>query len=403
MLPRVEIGIGTVRNLAAALIGVTLTLAALAQTPDDHVVFDWPSRLDPSRTLQDTVDAAPDGSVVRIHGVHELAEPIWIRSKRLRFVGDGTEGAVRTELVRPAPSARDPIPDADAVVGVLNFIDAGGGIERMRFRGGPDAAIVGRETAAGPRGGHEMRIANVVIREVGRGILWRSTGKITVSDTKITDAAWNGIAIAPLGGPGQFLHFDMHGIDIFDFGNAGIVFVDDPGVCDDDHTVKNATIIGGGGPGILAIRSGVCVFDSHIALTRGAGILAISAAVLLQHSKIFFPTPLLDGRFGDGIVAVAGPGRSVVTVFDNEIKNVHRAYLANYGSEISFSSNEMVCTDGFDLEAAGWLGFPFTYVGPEMQCSDECPAQLGLPPASFKACQAVASTLAPLAPAAPIP
>lgn len=234
-----------------------------------------------------------------------------------------------------------------------------------------------------------------------RGILLQSPGKVTLSDSKMSDIAWNAVAFAPLGG--QSLLFDVHGINILDFGNAAITFVDTPGSCDDDHTVRNATIIGGGGPGILAIRSGVCVFDSHIAGTRGAGILAISAAVLVQRSKIFFPTPLLDGRAGDGIVAVAGPGRSLVTVLESEIKNVERAFISNYGSEVIFTGNELVCTDGFDLEATQWLGFPSSYSGPEFQCSDACPAQLGLPPPSFERCRAEAAGLAPLLPAMPIP
>lgn len=376
-----------------------LIVVGFAQPRDERIVLEWPSRIDPTRSLQDVVDDATHGSVIRIRpGIHPI-EPIWIRNKDLTFEGGGTDGPGRTELVRPSPDAREPIPDAEAVIGTLNFVNSGGGVARVRFRGG-DAATVGRVTADRARAGYTMSIANVAISHVGRGILWRSSGKIKVSDTKVTDVAANGIAIAPPGG--QSLFFDLHGIDIFDFGNAAIVFVDNPGVCDDDHTVKNATIIGGGGPGILAVRSGVCVFDSHIALTRGAGILAISAAVLLQHSKIFFPTPLLDGRFGDGIVAVAGPGRSVVTVFDNEIKNVERAYISNFGSEVIFTGNELVCTDGFDLEATQWLGFPSTYSGPEFQCSDACPAQLGLPPPSFNACEAQ-SAGPPLAPQMPFP
>jgi hypothetical protein len=383
----------------AGLAAASLIAVGLAQPRDERLVLEWPSRIDPSRSLQDVVDEAAHGGVIRIRpGTHQL-EPIWIRNKDVSFEGGGTDGPGRTELVRPSPDARDPIPEADAAIGTLNFINAGIGVSRLRMRGG-DAAIIGRVTADRARAGYTMNIANVAISHAVRGIVWGSPGKIKVSDTKVTDVAWNGIAIAPPGG--QSLFFDLHGINIFDFGNAAIVFVDNPGVCDDDHTVKNATIIGGGGPGILAVRSGVCVFDSHIALTRGAGILAISAAVLVQHSKIFFPTPLLDGRFGDGIVAVAGPGRSVVTVLDNEIKNVERVYISNFGSEVAFTGNELVCTDGFDLEATPWLGFPSTYSGPEFQCSDACPAQLGLPPPSFKACEAQ-SAGPPLAPQMPFP
>lgn len=385
--------------VAAGILLVGLIGLGAAQNRTDRIVFEWPSRIDPSRSLQSVVDEAPTGSVIRIRGVHET-EPIWIRNKDLTFEGTGADGPGRTELVRPVPDARDPVPEAGAAIGTLNFINSGGGAARMRFRGG-DTAIVSRATADAVRGGYKFSIANIAISHVVRGILLQSPGKATLSDSKISDIAWNAVAFAPLGG--QSLFFDVHGINIFDFGNAAFTFVDTPGTCDDDHTVKNVTIIGGGGPGILAIRSGVCVFDSHIALTRGAGILAISAAVLVQRTKIFFPTPLLDGRAGDGIVAVAGPGRSLVTVLDNEIKNVERAYISNYGSEVIFTGNELVCTDGIDLEATQWLGFPTTYSGPELQCSDACPAQLGLPPPSFERCLAEAAGLAPLLPAHPIP
>jgi hypothetical protein len=328
------------------------------------------------------------------------------------LVGSGADGPGRTELVRPVPSFRDPIVDAALATGVLNVIDSSAEIGRMLIRGS-DAGILSRETRTGGRGGYTLTIRSVAIRDTQRGMLLMSTGKAKVSDTKITDVAWNGISMAPStnGGKGAFLKFELLSIDIFDFGNAGIVYIDDPGVCDDEHTVKDATIVGGGGPGILAIRSGVCVRNSHIALTTGAGILAISAAVLVEQSRIYFPLPLADGRFGDGIVAAAAvTGRSVVTVYGNEIKNVARAYLASYGSEVTFNGNEMAChafaapgSSGIDLDAEEWLGFPFTFSGNPLQCSDLCPALLGLSPPSLQPCHAETAGIAPLTPAASIP
>jgi hypothetical protein len=344
-------------------------------------------------------------------GVYELSEPIWIR-RNVTLVGSGADGPDRTELVRPLPSPRDPIVDAALATGVFNVIDASADFGRMLIRGS-EAGIVSRQTRSGVRGGYTLTVRGVTIRDTQRGMLLMSTGNAKVSDTKITDVAWNGISMAPStnGGHETFLKFELFAIDIFDFGNAGIVYIDDPGVCDDDHTVKEATIVGGGGPGILAIRSGVCVRDSHIALTTGAGILAISAAVLVEHSKIYFPLPLLDGRFGDGIIAAAAAtGRSVVTVYDNEIKNVARAYLTSYGSDVTFNANEMEChtlttpgSSGIDLDAEQWLGFPFNFSGSPLQCNDQCPALLGLSPPSLQTCHAETAGIAPLAPATPIP
>jgi hypothetical protein len=381
-------------RLAAAVLfapAIALMVVSLIHARDARVIVEWPSRTDPSRSLQETIDGAPEGVVVRIlAGVYELSEPIWIQ-RNVTLVGSGPDGRDRTELVRPLPSRRDPIVDATLATGVLNVIDSSAEIGRMLNRGS-DAGIVSRDAPSGARGAHTLTVRGVVIRDTQRGMLLMSTGKAKMSDTKITDVAWNGIAMAPpaKGGQGTSLKFELHSIDIFDFGNADIVYIDDPGVCDDEHTVT-ATILGGGGPGILAIRSGVCVRNSHIALTTGAGILAISAAVLVEHSKIYFPLPLPDGRFGDGIVAAAAAtGRSVVTVYDNEIKNVARAYLTSYGSDVTFNANEMAChtlttpgSPGIDLDAEEWLGFPFNFSGSTLQCNDQCPALLGLSPPSL--------------------
>jgi len=400
-------------TLCTAMVFVPLTgliVAGLAQTRDDRPILEWPSRIDPSLSLQSVIDNAPNGAVVRIlTGVHVLPADLWIRDKRLTFVGSGTDGPGRTELVRPVPSARDPIPNAELATGVFNAVGADLEVRNMLIRGS-EVGIVSREAPGRIRGGHTVTVNKVYIRDTQRGMLLMSSGKAKVSHTKITDVAWNGIAMHPeaTGGLGSLLKFELHDIDIFDFGNAGIVYVDDPGVCDDEHTVKNATIFGGGGPGILAIRSGVCVRDSHIALTTGAGVLAISAAVLVERSKIFYPLPLPDGRFGDGIVAAAAvTGRSVVTVFDNEIKNVWRAYLTSYGSEVTFNANEMACHlspgSGIDLNAEQWLGFPFNFSGNLFQCSSQCPALLGLSPPSFQECKALGTGTGPPEAATPIP
>lgn len=400
-------------GLCIALMFAPLTgriVSGLAQTRDDRPILEWPSRADPSLSLQEVIDNAPAGAVVRVlSGVHELPEPIWIRQK-LTLIGSGTDDPGRTELMRPVPSPHAPIVDAALATGVLNVIDTSAEIGRMVIRGS-DAGIVSRETRSGVRGGHSLTAHRVIIRDSQRGLLVMSTGKVKVDDSKVTDIAWNAIAMAPppKGGLGTLLKFELAGIDIFDFGNAAIVYIDDPGVCDDDHIVKDVTIFGGGGPGILAIRSGVCVRDSHIALTTGAGILAISAAVLVERSKIFYPLPLPDGRFGDGIVAAAAvTGRSVVTVFDNEIKNVWRAYLTSYGSEVAFNANEMAChlaptQTAIDLNGEQWLGFPFNFSGNLFQCSSQCPALLGLSPSSFQECKALGTGTGPPEAVTPIP
>lgn len=137
--------------VVAGLSAASLMAIGFAQPGDERVVLEWPSRTNPARSLQQVVDEAPDGSVVRIRGIHDV-EPIWIRNKNLFFEGAGADGLGRTELARPVPDARDPIPDAAAAIGTFNFINSGGGAARMRFRGG-DTAIVSRATADAVRGG----------------------------------------------------------------------------------------------------------------------------------------------------------------------------------------------------------------------------------------------------------
>jgi hypothetical protein len=349
-----------------------------------------PSREFP--TIQDAIDAAPEGAVIRIRpGVYRLIEPIWIRSKKITLVGGAAEGRNRTELLGPLPTADDRVADPARARGVVNVVDSSVVIGNMLIRGF-DAGVIGRQTSAASRIGLTTKMTKIAIRDTGRGILWKAHGKLTISDTQISDVPWNGISLAPdplLPSADGLFKFAIESVIISDFGHAGIVYIDDPGVCDDDHTIENATLIGGAGPAIVAIRSGLCIFDSHIALPTVAGIVALSAAVLVQNTRIFYPLLASNGEWGTGIVASAlTTGRSVVTIVDNEIKNSERNYITNLGSHVVFTGNQMMCKPGFDLEAGSFLGFPFSFDagGNGAQCSDECPAYL--PPSSFRTCKA---------------
>jgi hypothetical protein len=389
------------------MLALTIVLAFQVPSASSRETLVVPSRQ--FQTIQDALDTAPDGAVVRIlPGVYRLVEPLWIRNKRLlTIVGGGDDGPNRTELHGPIPGARDPVADPERALGVVNVVDSSVDMSHVLLRGF-DAGIVGRQTTMTARGNPVNKFRNIAVRDTGRGILWKARGKLAVSDSRIADVSWNGISLAPEPATvvsGTLLKFNLDAIIIADYANAGIVYVDDPGVCDDEHTINNATLIGGGGPAILAIRSGVCVFDSHIAIPRVAGIVALSAAVLVQRTKIFFPLPTTDGRWGTGIIASAfGSGRSLVTLADNEIKNVEHSFIANMGSDVIFTGNELVCSEVFDLVAGSFLGFGFSFDdgGNPAQCSDECPAQLGLPPLSFRTCTAEPFFDAPPQPPMPI-
>jgi hypothetical protein len=375
------------RELLAVVAVLSLQMPSVSVT-----VLEVPSRQFAS--IQEAIDAAPDGAVIRIRpGVYRVVEPLWIRNKTLTLVGAGADGPNRTELLGPLPTAGDEIADPERARGVVNLLNSNVEMRDVRMRGF-DAGVVARESADAANRLLTSRFRNIAIRDSGRGFLWKARGKLAVSDTSISDVAWNGISLAPplvTGKVGSLLQFTLEAITIADFGNAGIVYINDPGVCDGNHTVKNASLIGGGGPAVLAIRSGVCIVDSYIAIPRVAAIVALSAAVHVENTKIFFPVPSLDGEWGTGVIASAlSSGHSVVSLVGNEIKNAERNFITNLGSQVLFTGNELVCREKFDIEAGSFMGFPFSFNdgGNPAQCSDECPAQVGLPPLSFRLCKA---------------
>jgi hypothetical protein len=56
-------------RLAAAVLfapAIALMVVSLIHARDARVIVEWPSRTDPSRSLQETIDGAPEGGVVRI-------------------------------------------------------------------------------------------------------------------------------------------------------------------------------------------------------------------------------------------------------------------------------------------------------------------------------------------------
>jgi hypothetical protein len=372
---------------AIALAGV-LTGGVRAQSATELIV---PSAESP--TLRDAVAAAADGAVIRmLPGVYEVTSPVVISQKRITIRGGGADGPDRTELVGSRLSA------------LLEFRDAGGVVQDIALRGS-GAGIVGHETQRTSRGrsvGQRMTLRRVSLRGMGTGVLWRSTGRLTVNQVALEEIAGSAIALAPQGvvAAGSKLKFAIQNSSFTSIGNAAVSYVDDPAsTCDADHIVKDI-IVHMSGPGVLAVRSGVCVLDSKLALTKLGAVIAVQSAVHVANTVIMNPQAD-NGQFGDGVIAAADAGGpSSVTVSNTVIRDADRAGVSNFGSHVTLAGTGIAC-GGFFIEGEHHFGMPFTFdtdTPDTNRCS--CPAPYGspIPPGQ---CTAVSAGLAPPGPIVP--
>jgi hypothetical protein len=358
-------------------------------------------------TLREAVAAAASGAVIRIlPGVYELPAPVVISQKRLTIRGAGAEGPDRTELVGAAPPALPPggRPPDGPPPGLLEFRDAGGTVQDLALSGS-SAAVVGYETLVTARGrspGQRLVIRRVSIRDTGAGILWRSTGRLTVNDVEMRDIRGGAIGLAPQGTvlPGASkLKFQIQGSLFTNIGDAAIAYVDDPAaICDPEHVVQGI-IVHMSGPGVMAIRSGVCVLDSKLVLNKVGAVISVQAAVHVENTLIL--NPLADnGAWGDGVIAAADAAPSAVTIVNTEVRNAERAGISNFGSHVTLAGTGIACAGAFAIEGENYFGLPFSFdTGtPENRCS--CPAPFGFPIPPGQ-CIAVSQGVDPPGPIAP--
>lgn len=359
---------------AALLLIATSGPVTSGREREPTVRIRWPH---PSyRTLQDAIDAAPSGATIDIApGVYEINEPLTVRGKVLTIQGAGrtrSGDSLVTHLAGPIPSE---VVEASRVVGLFNYVGGGGMIKNLRMSGF-DACVLGKESTTPQR----LEIRGCMFSDSSRGCLWFATSNLVIHDTKFFDILLNGISFASAAG---VLHvFD---VTMTDIAKAGIL-INSPGNCSDaeQNLIQNTTVAFCGGPGIVVLDGGACIYNSGVAICEQGGIWSIGSAVWvidcflhtnavvgiasigsevkLQDNMIDNTLSLLpDDTWGDGIVVMASPQfQGSATVSGNVVKNSSRAALSNFGAVVSASGNVLRCA-AFGLAAQDFLGHSFAF------------------------------------------
>jgi hypothetical protein len=387
----------TLRTSAmAALLLATLASPELASaqtgglTGEDPVILRWPNRI--HRTLQEAVDAVPDGGTLRIaQGTFQIPSPIVIRDKRLHIQGAGCAelrpSAPDTSTTHLAgPRAGSVVPAAESV-GLFNFVRAGGSVRGLALSGF-DAGVRGLEDEDSDEGeGFIPRLAieNTCISNTGRGIAWSARNSLLVENVRISQVSWNGISVFPSPFvPMTLSTVAMNKLAISGALNACIVLKDIPNVV--SH-IQNADLSDCGFGGILLVNMHAYINQIIVASNFGPGIVAIGSGhteiayskvtrarkhgILFQSSGSFFKqlangeirqtqiSNVADsnGLFGDGLTVFDGGG---VYVSDSYIQNSTRAGVSNFGSFVSLERT-WIQNAAFELEGEPHGGSGFTY------------------------------------------
>jgi hypothetical protein len=317
------------RRLGTSVAVLALTLAVAMGAPSARAADDEtgsprvrppeaPRRagvLVPSRrfpTIQAAIDAAEDGGAIRIRpGVYR--EVLTITGKRVRITGAGTRGE-STEIVGPRTTTVD---DAATATGLVNYLEGGGGVlEGLVLRGGPNG-VVGQEPStrvAGDRIGGDgvapaaivgaLHVADVVIQNTGRGILWRTGTSLTVRDARIARVGKHGIVFNGQGRPGPVV--TLVDVAVEKASGFGVLVLNEASNgCSNQLTNVFVTFAAKGGIGV--IQSGVCIVGGALSFNEIVGIYAKSSALIIDGTLIQGTIPtIVDGQeTGYGIYATA--------------------------------------------------------------------------------------------------
>jgi hypothetical protein len=303
----------------------------------------------PSRefaTIQAAINAVADGGSISIKpGVYR--EQLTIAGKRIRLTGAGSDGGNRTQIAAAVSTAVD---DHTRAVGIVNYVDGGGGvIEGISLRGGLNG-IVGRDTGAirdevAPALANALTVRDVVISDTGRAILWHAPANLTIQGVKARTLRHNGFVFAPLdagvrdGGKLKIVDADLSGLDGY-----GVLVLNTASIgCQNQISNVNVALAALGGIGV--IRSGVCIFGGTLTLNHVAGIYLQQSAAIIDGTTVQSSVALPGGSWGDGIISML----SEVTV-SNVFANLNdRAGLSNFGGSATLTWNTFNC-NAFDLQ-----------------------------------------------------
>ena len=274
---------------------VLMLVGVVGQAYSSEVVRDMDDRLPrivvprDVATIQDAINLIPDGGRVVVHeGRYE--EIVTIRGKTVHLVGKGRPqivGAISERVV-----------DATESVGLVNYIEGGGGtIRGFNFIGG-DAAIKGFDRSAPPGA---LTVKNSTIQGSVRGILW-GFSNLVVKMVTISDTFWHGLSI------NSVLEFTLKHTVVDNSGTGVGLFIKDTGLSTpaeihDDGFAFNAR------GGILAINSALSVDDSLFFVNK-IGSIRVMGSILFSKNNNILGTVSEDGtgKFGDGIIAMTWIG-----------------------------------------------------------------------------------------------
>jgi hypothetical protein len=325
---------------------------------DRLLEVDWPSRDYP--TIQSAVDALANGGTLNIaEGVHEVNQPVVIQGKRLNIQGKGANCKDLTGEERPEQAGRHDVrPKGTELVGPIpvrvvspertiphfEYRNAGGTFTGIRLTGF-DAGIVSRDMLGSSM---PLKISDSCFAYSVRGVLWKASSALSVSDAVIANMLWNGISISP-----SILSSSLHTIDdVFAWNlNQFCIYVEKAfAVIEDDYLV-NCDF-----GGIAAYRSSIWVTDTTVINAKVTGIILKESYGDL-FDNIIIGTDALGGAFGDGVVAWNG---SYVIMEENHIFSSERAAVSNFGSYVAMDSNSMAC-QSFDMDGEPFCGLNFIY------------------------------------------
>ena len=291
-------------------------------------------------TIQSAINFAAAGDRILIApGVYNETLTI---AKRITLSGSGARGERRTEIVGPRPTEVVPLDRA----GIINYQpDGGGKIESLLIRGG-DAGIKGE--AIRERFPAALEVKQVIISQGGRGIAG-SFSDLTVEETTVADMLWHGVSIVRAKGKVMFAESAVElclGIGCYinntEAGPGEISLLNDV-----------FGLNSGGGILISGNAKSVLVTKCFLSNNRDAGIrLKNVGLAALCHNLVNFTQPrLLDGKFGDGIVAECSENVIICQDDQNLALNVlppaiadnARAGVSNFSSHVSVTNVISAC------------------------------------------------------------
>jgi hypothetical protein len=363
------------QNLVVSNIGFTDGVRSLVEDlrkPNRGPVVEFPGR--DFRTIQEAIDAVPHGGTLKIApGVYHITEGLFVRDKTVFFEGPGRRDGRTATLVAPRP---DRVVPAANAIGVINFINSGGGAKGFEIFGADVSVLISG------RSDRSVTIKDMTLAHTGRAILHLAPAHLIVEDSFIHHCKWNGISFAP------------KNLDLVPF--IPQLVVTDTQLIDGDNigiyvnhgkleVIDNSL---GGWPegGIAVVNSTALILDNLLIQNGKFGILLWQSQGEVLDATILNTTSA-NGLFGDGISVWCGGAR----LSGVEIGNSQRAAISNFDSHIDFEDMTMTCNAiDIDVEIGGLcVGVPpsFTDNGGILcgcpNATGTCIAQTSGPPSFF--------------------